>query len=130
MSPYYNPYNYYPYNASNVLATQQSVGPTQQVVGPTSIIWVKGAGEAASYPVAPNNAVALWDSDAPVIYLKQADAAGKPTVKAFDLVERKEVKEDEDDVMKAIASMKAEIEALKSDVYGIAGKKRKKEEDE
>lgn len=123
MSPYYNPYNYYPYNAPNTL-------PTQQSVGPTSIIWVKGAGEAAAYPVAPNNAVALWDSDAPVIYLKQADAAGKPTVKAFDLVERKEMKEDEDDVMKVIAGMKAEIEALKSDVYGIAGKKRKKEEDE
>lgn len=40
------------------------------------------------YPVAPNNAVALWDSGSPVIYLKQADASGKPTMKTFDLVER------------------------------------------
>lgn len=118
MSPYYNPYNYYPYNAPNALATQQNVGPT-------SIIWVKGAGEAAAYPVAPNNAVALWDSDAPVIYLKQADASGRPVVKAFDLVERKETKE-EPDVMKMISEMRADIDSLKTDVYG----KRKKEKDE
>lgn len=123
MSPYYNPYNYYPYNASNALATQQSVAPMQQSVA--SIIWVKGSAEAAAYPVAPNNAVALWDSDAPVIYLKQADAAGKPTVKAFDLVERKETNE-EPDVMKMISEMRADIDSLKSDVYG----KRKKEKDE
>lgn len=32
--------------------------------------------------------VALWDSTAPVIYLKQADASGKPTTKIYDLVER------------------------------------------
>lgn len=43
---------------------------------------------AFEYPVAPNSAVALWDSTAPVIYLKQADASGKPTTKIYDLVER------------------------------------------
>ena len=42
------------------------------------------------YPVAPNNAVALWDSGSPVIYLKQADASGKPSMKTYDLVERSE----------------------------------------
>jgi len=42
------------------------------------------------YPVAPNAAVALWDSGAPVIYLKQADASGKPSMKTYDLVERVE----------------------------------------
>ena len=30
----------------------------------------------------------LWDSNAPVIYLKQADASGKPSMKIYDLVER------------------------------------------
>ena len=40
------------------------------------------------YLVAPNSAVALWDSNAPTIYLKQADASGKPSIKVYDLVER------------------------------------------
>lgn len=40
------------------------------------------------YLVAPNSAVALWDSNSPTIYLKQADASGKPSIKIYDLVER------------------------------------------
>ena len=52
------------------------------------MIWVNGEQEAMSYLVAPNSAVALWDSTAPVIYLKQADASGKPSIKIYDLVER------------------------------------------
>lgn len=65
----------------------------QQVVqqNPSSILWVRNSNEAAMYPVAPNNAVALWDSGSPVIYLKQADASGKPSMKTFDLVERPEI---------------------------------------
>lgn len=54
----------------------------------TQIVWVPGGQAAFEYPVAPNSAVALWDSTAPVIYLKQADASGKPTTKIYDLVER------------------------------------------
>lgn len=53
-----------------------------------SMIWVAGEQEAMGYLIAPNSAVALWDSTAPVIYLKQADASGKPTIKIYDLVER------------------------------------------
>ena len=41
-----------------------------------------------AYLVAPNSAVTLWDSNAPVVYLKQADASGKPSMKIYDLVER------------------------------------------
>ena len=52
------------------------------------MVWVSGEQEAMAYLVAPNSAVALWDSNAPVIYLKQADASGKPTLKIYDLVER------------------------------------------
>lgn len=59
----------------------------QQGLG-QAMIWVSGQQEAMSYLVAPNSAVALWDSNTPVIYLKQADASGKPTMQIFDLVER------------------------------------------
>lgn len=53
-----------------------------------SMIWVSGEQEAMGYLVAPNSAVALWDSSSPTIYLKQADASGKPSIKIYDLVER------------------------------------------
>ena len=53
-----------------------------------SMVWVSGEAEAMAYLVAPNSAVALWDSNSPTIYLKQADASGKPSIKVYDLVER------------------------------------------
>lgn len=90
------PFSYFPatYNPAYIPMMQQ---PQQQVQmqqaqqpqqAQTAILWVRNEQEAAMYPVAPNNAVPLWDSSAPVLYLKQADAAGKPTMKIYDLVER------------------------------------------
>lgn len=60
----------------------------QQAPASPSIVWVQNEMEAANYLVAPNSAVTLWDSNAPVVYLKQADASGKPSMKIYDLVER------------------------------------------
>ena len=60
----------------------------QQQMAGQSIIWVQNEQEAYNYLVAPNSAVALWDSNNPTVYLKQADASGKPTMKIYDLVER------------------------------------------
>lgn len=60
----------------------------QQQMAGQSIIWVQNEQEAYNYLVAPNSAVALWDSNNPAVYLKQADASGKPTMKIYDLVER------------------------------------------
>ena len=62
--------------------------PQQAQAGGQSMVWVSGEAEAMAYLVVPNSAVALWDSTAPVIYLKQADASGKPSLKVYDLVER------------------------------------------
>ncbi len=56
--------------------------------GGQSMVWVSGEAEAMAYLVAPNSAVALWDSNSPTIYLKQAAASGKPSMKIYDLVER------------------------------------------
>jgi len=52
------------------------------------IIWVNSKQEADAYLVAPGSAVALWDSNNPVLYLRQADSTGKPSTKVYDLVER------------------------------------------
>ena len=54
---------------------------TPQTNGP---IWVQGEAGAKSYLVAPNTTVALWDSEAQVIYLKSADASGMPQMKVID----------------------------------------------
>lgn len=92
-NPYY-PMGYQPYQMpyyatpTPTAPVVQTPAPTQTSSQPSSIIWVAGERQAAEYPVAPNNAVALWDSTAPSIYLKTADASGKPVLKTYDLVER------------------------------------------
>lgn len=69
---------------------QTNAGPIAPPGGQQNggIIWVSGKAEADGYLVAPNSAVALWDANNPVIYLRQADSTGKPSTKVYDLVER------------------------------------------
>lgn len=91
--------------------------------------WVSGEQEARSWMVAPNAAVALWDSTAPVIYLKQADASGKPTLKTYDLVERlasvcDAQKKDAPDYV-----TRKEFDALAAIVGEMKGKKKRKAEE-
>lgn len=77
-----------PFN-QNVQAPQQPMNAQNNMPAPNGgIIWVSSEREAMEYPIAPNNAVALWDSNNPVIYLKQADASGKPSTEIYDLVKR------------------------------------------
>ncbi|NCE63756.1 hypothetical protein D1159_03975 [Pseudoflavonifractor sp. 524-17] len=68
----------------------QSMQPSTQPTAPQSggINWVNSKQEADNWPIAPGCAVALWDSNNPVIYLRQADSTGKPSTKVYDLVER------------------------------------------
>lgn len=99
------PYPYYPYqpnyfqpsmpdqlaqlrqNQFQQMQQPQQFQPQQNPPTP-SIVWVQSEQEALNYLVAPNSAVTLWDSNSPVVYLKQADASGKPSMKVYDLVER------------------------------------------
>ena len=127
--------------------TYQPVYPTFPIQQPQqqSIIWISGEREAQMYPVAPNNAVTLWSQTDPVVYLKSADATGKPTIKTYDLVERTQsapapvedrttsyaTKDDLGEIMGALTAVKTDIETIKGDLYGIAGKKKVvKKEDE
>ena len=158
---YQNPWqqNYYPmYQPQQQQPIPQvPQQPYNPVANQSGIIWVSGAMEAQSYPLAPNNAVALWSRDGKTIFLKQADATGKPSMKVYDLVERAESVSDgvsdadskqpayaTKDELKAVVdavrgidsyvySMKSNIEKMSGDLYGIAGKKKsvkKKEEDD
>ena len=93
--PYYGYQPYQPYQppmADQLMQLRQNqyqpnMHQVPQQQSP-SIVWVQNEMEAANYLIAPNSAVTLWDSNSPVVYLKQADASGKPSMKIYDLVER------------------------------------------
>ena len=92
-NPYVNPYAA-PYGGQQMqqqMYQPQMQQPPQGAQQPTNgFVWVNDINEAANYLVAPNSAVQLWDKNSPCVYLKTADAAGKPTMQIFDLVERKQ----------------------------------------
>lgn len=136
-------------------APQQSYQAAPQPQNPipqaqqSGMIWVNSGIEAQAYPVAPNNAVTLWSTAEPVVYLKKADASGRPTLTIYDLVERKEqpvskaepkpdyaTKEDLSTVATVVKGyediingLKADLETMKGDLYGLSGRKKRKETD-
>lgn len=106
----------------------QAIPPMPQNPLPQSgVQWVSGEQEARSWMVAPNAAVALWDSTAPTVYLKQADASGKPTLKVYDLVERLASAPDTQKTPAAEYVTRKEFDALAALVSEMKGKKRKEE---
>lgn len=76
-------YNYYPYQGMNNPFPYQN-----QQQNNNGIIWVVGENGADSYLVAPGQTVQLWDSTAPVIYMKTADNLGRPSKRILDYKER------------------------------------------
>ena len=106
----------------------QAIPPMPQNPLPQSgVQWVSGEQEARSWMVAPNAAVALWDSTAPTVYLKQSDASGKPTLKVYDLVERLASAPDTQKAPAAEYVTRKEFDALAALVSEMKGKKRKEE---
>lgn len=78
--------NGFPVNYQQYYPQYQQPQPQQPQQNQNSMgfIWVQGEAGAKSYLVAPNTTVQLWDSEAPVIYLKSADASGMPSMKVID----------------------------------------------
>lgn len=105
----------------------QAIPPMPQNPLPQSgVQWVSGEQEARSWMVAPNAAVALWDSTAPTVYLKQADASGKPTLKIYDLAERLASAPDAQKAPAAEYVTRKEFDALAVLVSEMKGKKKRK----
>ena len=137
-NPYYqNPY--YPQPMPDNLMQmrqQQMMQPAtppvpQNPVATGGVQWVSSEQEARGYLIAPNSAVALWDSTAPTVYLKQADASGKPTLKIYDLVERTETAPNAPQKQGVEFVTREEFDRLAALVGEIKGKKKRKvEEDE
>lgn len=137
-NPYYqNPY--YPQPMPDNLMQmrqQQMMQPApppvpQNPVATGGVQWVSSEQEARGYLIAPNSAVALWDSTAPTVYLKQSDASGKPTLKIYDLVERAETPRTAPQEKGVEFVTREEFDRLAALVGEIKGKKKRKiEEDE
>lgn len=138
--PYFNPY--YPQPMPDNLMQmrqQQMMQPMQQPmsqpvqqnpIAQGGVQWVSGEQEARGYLIAPNSAVALWDSTAPTVYLKQADASGKPTLKIYDLVERSETPRTASQENGVEFVTRKEFDALAALVSELKGKKKRKEDDD
>ena len=137
-NPYYqNPYYPQPMPDNLMQMRQQQMMPPapppvpQNPVATGGVQWVSSEQEARGYLIAPNSAVALWDSSAPTVYLKQADASGKPTLKIYDLVERAETPRTAPQEKGVEFVTREEFDRLAALVGEIKGrKKRKVEEDE
>lgn len=151
-APYYIP------QVPQIQPQSFSQGPTQMQTQPavtqantptmSGMLWVADEREASLYPVAPNTAVALWDSHKPIVYVKQSDASGKPVLKVYDLAERTETSQETQketavnldtfatkselaavvsavkDVSGVLSSLRGDVDTMKGDVYGLAGKKK------
>lgn len=134
---YQNPYYPQPMPDTLMQMRQQQMPMIQTPQAPQNQIaqggvqWVSGEQEARNWMIAPNAAVALWDSTAPTVYLKQADASGRPTLKIYDLVERAETPRTAPQEKGVEFVTRKEFDALAALVGEIKGKKKRKvEEDE
>lgn len=138
--PYFNPYYPQPMPDSLMqMRQQQMMQPMQQPmsqpvqqnpIAQGGVQWVNGEQEARGYLIAPNSAVALWDSSAPTVYLKQSDASGKPTLKIYDLVERAETLRTASQEKGVEFVTRKEFDALAALVGELKGKKKRKEDDD
>ena len=135
--PYFNPY--YPQPMPDNLMQMRQMQQMQPAPPPVpqnpvatgGVQWVSSEQEARGYLIAPNSAVALWDSSAPTVYLKQSDASGKPTLKIYDLVERTETASNAPQKPGVEFVTREEFDRLAALVGEIKGKKKRKvEEDE
>ena len=137
-NPYFNPYYGQPM-PDNLMQMRQMQQPQMQAqmqpqmqnpIAQGGVQWVNGEQEARNYLIAPNSAVALWDSSAPTVYLKQSDASGKPTLKIYDLVERAETPRTAPQEKGAEFVTRKEFDALAALVGELKGNKTKEGNDD
>ena len=95
----------------------------------TGIIWMQGIEAARAYPVAPNGQVVLFDSEQQCIYLKTADAQGRPSMRILDYTIRSEAPKTAQNALSGtntdiptrqdLNAMQGQIDALKEQIERI-----------
>lgn len=114
-SPFSNNYQQMYYQQLQQLQQLQQ----QQNNSNNGIIWVQGQAGEKAFSVAPNAAVALWDSEAPVIYLKSADATGMPSVKILDYKVRDMTPQNVPILTENEFATKSDINILQDELNGL-----------
>lgn len=74
--------NYYPAPFSRQVQGQSPPPPQMQ------LIIVHGKGGADAFQMGPNSSVLLLDETAPVVWLKETDGAGFPTLTDYEITKR------------------------------------------
>lgn len=128
-------YNYYPQTYQMPVYYPSQVNNSfpyqQQPQSSNGIIWVQGEAGAKSYLVAPNTSVTLWDTESQTIYVKSADATGMPSMKTLDYTMRESMSSEakkspvsEYATKDDISTIRAEIDALRSNIEEMKGAKK------
>ena len=120
--------NYFPAGYQPMYSMQSNAYPTQMGVGnnqpntQSSLIWVQGEGAAKSYPVAPNQTVALWDSESQTVYLKSADGSGMPNIRILDYTIRDNTSKSPEISPMGDFATKEDMEHLKEELTSLKTK--------
>lgn len=115
---------YYPPGQSYMQPQYYNPQPAQPQT--SGIIWVQGEVGARSYLVSPNTKVALWDSEAPVIYIKTSDQSGVPSLRIIDYTYRDVLQQSQNQNNQTMyvttdefTTLKDEVNRLKDIVGGL-----------
>ena len=112
--------SYFPAGYQQVIP--QAYIPQNTYQNNSALIWVQGETAAKSYPVAPNASVVLWDSEANVIYVKSADAAGMPSIKILDYTVRQNASQKAENQPVTEFATKDDVLRLKEELDALKGK--------
>lgn len=140
-----NPYGGYVYpNAYGNYQVPNQTQIPQTTMGPSlstnKFGYAMGEAGAQAYPVQPGETVAIFDTEEPVIRIKEIDQSGRPKeMEVFDLVKRTPVKKDEkkpaylteEEITSLInLSVKNEIDKAMSEISLKPTSKKKKGDEE
>lgn len=127
----YFPVGYQPAYYPQMQGAQMPLANQAQQQNNNGMIWVVGENGADSYLVAPGQTVLLWDSTAPVIYLKSADNMGRPAKRILDYTERGATPQKADispqtdyATKEDVSLIREEIDALRAKFGEMEGKKK------
>lgn len=93
-----------------------------------SLVKVTGIEGAKAYQMSPNSTAALFDDKENIMYIKQTDGAGFPTIKTFSFTEL-----EVNDKPVEISEIRTELDALRTDIDKLKAeikKPNKKEKSE
>ena len=118
--------NYYPMNYGYGQMNNSFPNQNQQQ-NSNGMIWVVGETGADSYLIAPGQTVMLWDSTAPVIYLKSADNMGRPSKRILDYTERGALAQKAEILAESDYATKEDVSLIRSEIEALKAKYEVKE---